>query len=60
MKYAKLFVLAAATAVSIASCQNEISDRPLPILGERDIAANGDTIYPVFRIFHLSIRIVRP
>lgn len=51
MKYARLFAIATATAVVMASCQNEQSDRPLPILGERDVAANGDTIYPVIPDF---------
>jgi protein SCO1/2 len=51
MKYYRFFVCATAIAVVVASCQDETSNRPLPILGERDIAANGDTIYPVIPDF---------
>jgi protein SCO1/2 len=51
MKYYRFFVCATAIAVAVASCQDETSNRPLPILGERDIAANGDTIYPVIPDF---------
>lgn len=51
MKYYRFFVCVTAIAVAVASCQDETSNRPLPILGERDIAANGDTIYPVIPDF---------
>jgi protein SCO1/2 len=51
MKYYRFFVCATVIAVAVASCQDETSNRPLPILGERDIAANGDTIYPVIPDF---------
>lgn len=51
MKYVRLFVCATAIAIAAVSCQDETGNRPLPILGERDIAANGDTIYPVIPDF---------
>ncbi len=44
-------LFAAIIAASFAACISTTNDRPLPILGERDISPAGDTIYPTIPDF---------
>lgn len=46
----RLFTLLIAAGTLLVSCQSE-KKGPLPILGNRDINATGDTIYPTVRDF---------
>lgn len=46
MRFLTTFVQFAFCAALLAGCFSPSNDRPLPILGERDIAPGGDTIYP--------------
>lgn len=42
----KLILLACVVSLSVSACLTDSKPKVLPILGNRDVAANGDTIYP--------------
>lgn len=46
MRLFHAILLFAACSVLLGSCLSSDSDKPLPILGERDISPAGDTVYP--------------
>ncbi len=51
MRFLSSIIIASLFAQLLASCVQTTNDRPLPILGERDITPEGDTIYPTIPDF---------
>jgi protein SCO1 len=51
MRFLSTIIIASLFAQLLASCVQTTNDRPLPILGERDITPEGDTIYPTIPDF---------
>ncbi len=51
MRFLSKIILASFFATLFTACFQTATDRPLPILGERDISPAGDTIYPTIPDF---------
>lgn len=51
MRIQNIVLAIACLSVFLTACTDPVNNRPLPILGERDISPAGDTIYPTIPDF---------